>query len=165
MATEAQIRNWLERSIEAIAAERPQLRIDSIGERALCFRLGLHLSGLVLENLIVDSEYNFDLSGPDSKRVPNIGRLAELARTQTNNTLRLVIPDLILHRRTEIQTDNEAVIEVKMSDAADLDAQFAREKVIAIRSRYGYVHAIVVTLPRDAVNFARNCRIEFIPIT
>lgn len=114
---------------------------------------------------MLDAEYNYDLSAADAKRVPNLGRLAELATRlgKTETEARLVTPDFIIHLRTHEERENFAVIEVKMANASELQSEYAKEKIKSIQSEFGYPIGMLITLARDRANFARNCVIQFAP--
>ena len=167
MITEEIIRDLLLESIRSVANEYPPLKFDSIGERALCFRLGLHLARLLPREIILDSEYNYDLSNADPKKVPNLGKLADLARTlqMTDVESRLVTPDFILHARTAGNDENVAVIEVKRADASETESEYAKEKVKAIQREFGYRIGVLLTLSRSVESFADNCEVQFAPFT
>lgn len=166
MATEAQVRNWIEGAIIQLTREIPQIDLARVGERALCFRIGHHLASNPLDGFVVDCEYNFDVSATASKRVVNTGRLAEIGLQLygTAPDLRLVTPDIILHSRTGDGQNNEVVIEVKFpptSERSRLEIEYAKEKVRTIQAAFNYSHGILLTLPRVRDRFAQNCEIRF----
>lgn len=127
--------------------ENPRLKIAPKAgacERAICFRLGLHLARRA-KGFVVDSEYNVDLTAKGHKTLPRTGRTGR------------VFPDLILHKRTSGTDQNFAVIEVKFKSAGKKAITEAEKRVERFRRYYGYKVGAVIVIPRRWDEFTSEC--------
>lgn len=129
--------------------ENPRLKIAPKAgacERAICFRLGLHLARRA-KGFVVDSEYNVDLTAKGHKTLPRTGRTGR------------VFPDLILHKRTSGTDQNFAVIEVKFKSAGKKGIAEAEKRIERFQRHYGYRLGAVVAIPRSWERFAERCEV------
>ena len=157
---EEQIRDILEKAFAEMRVENPQLKIESIGERAFCFRLGLKIANK-FDGYVLDSEYNLDIGEKDSKRITVTIWLDAKPITRE----KLAIPDFIVHKRNSSKEDNLLVIEAKWADAKSNEVTFASEKLELIKEKFGYKHAVLLSLPRAWEKFSKERDITFIPIS
>jgi len=119
-------------------------------ERSLASKIASYLAG-VFPAHHVDFEYN--RSGVDPKRV-NWGPDCERAEVS------LVIPDIIIHRRGESDS-NLAVCEVKKIIAGERALECDRQKLRAIKQVFSYFHALLIVLPTGAAS-SKEIEIEVV---
>lgn len=150
-------------ALSEMQEENPLLKIESISERAFCFRLGLKIANN-FEGYILDSEYNLDLRGNLSKSVPNVGRLLEIASLLKKSIKphKLLVPDFIVHKRTETFAENLLAVEIKWHTANPLEIEFAEEKLKALKVKFEYKFCVLLVLPREWFDFPNRCSLKFI---
>lgn len=151
--TQKQLGELLREVFDSFSKETPRLELKlgkkdrRVHERAICFRLGLHLAKKVEPEFgFVDSEYNLDLNADDLKSLPGVGKTGR------------VMPDLIIHRRTKNKEQNITVIEVKFV-GDDAGIQESQERIKKFREKYGYLAGAVVALPESYDNFVNSAQI------
>jgi hypothetical protein len=126
------------KAIELLVENEPQLLELNVTERALSHHLARYLGELVPEDFNVDCEYNRHFDYP--KRL-NLKRRQAKDREIRATT---VFPDIIVHKR-DSDTDNLLVLEMKKPGE---NLQYDEDKLLAFRNELGYVHTAHVILGR-----------------
>lgn len=168
----ADLKKLIADSLVQLTEEHPALNFQKIGERAVCFRLAHIIQSNfdkynVPEGYILDCEYNLNLIKNTSKKITTSPILADLIRrkSKTNKHLkkelnaRLVVPDIIIHKRTTRISDNLLVLEVKLSNAKELDLEIDKEKIRLLKEEYGYRYGATLVINRNNPKCIEDLRI------
>lgn len=135
----AEISALVERAIDRLIEQEPQLLDLDVTERALSHHLARYMSELVPDTLKVDVEYNRHFGDPKRLNLPPRDALDRETRATT------VFPDIIVHNRNTDDT-NLLVLELKKPGE---DRAYDDLKLRAFRAELGYVHTAHVILGYD----------------
>lgn len=132
------IDNLVNRAIDLLVKNEPQLLELNVTERALSHHLARYLGELVPEGFNVDCEYNRHSDVPKRLNLPS--RQAEDREIRATT----VFPDIIVHKR-DSDTDNLLVLEMKKPGE---NLIYDEAKLRAFRKELRYVHTAHVILGR-----------------
>ncbi|MFZ1746286.1 MAG: hypothetical protein WAU17_10220, partial [Nitrospirales bacterium] len=132
------IDNLVNKAIDLLVDNEPQLLDLNVTERALSHHLARYLGELVPEGFNVDCEYNRHFDDP--KRL-NLKRRQAKDREIRATT---VFPDIIVHKR-DSDTDNLLVLEMKKPGESLI---YDQAKLLAFRNQLKYIHTAHVILGR-----------------
>ena len=137
---EAEIRQVVQRAIDALRAERPPLDFHIVHERSTAHRLALHLEPH-FEGWNLDCEYD------------RFGRLQKLLdgirACDTRRTTDRILPDIIVHHREQQGTEhNLLVVEIKKSAERD-DCDFEKLRLMTDpHGEFRYQFGLYINLNR-----------------
>ncbi len=124
------------REAVAIMFERDRLLLEyEVGERAIAAKLACYLAPLFPDH-DVDVEYN--RHGLDPKTV-------QLPPECHGGGERLIVPDVIVHRRGN-DADNLLVVEVKKETNAE-PRTCDRAKILGMKKQFGYTWGVLLEVP------------------
>lgn len=134
-----QLIKLVKNSLAQFKSEVPCLADRTSSERSWVFRIAYYLQKEMHKNsneykqldpaaLFVDVEYNRDTATDDSKRVHGS----------------LVLPDIVIHKRTSHRRDNLICIEIKKKTNSTKDI----EKTKQIIREYGYRYGLAMNVKR-----------------
>lgn len=133
---ESTIRERFRAACEALHLNDSLLLEYNVSERTIAAKLQQYLVS-VFPSHHVDLEYN--RHGIDPKRV-------DWATECTRQQQALVLPDLIVHRRGD-DSKNLVVCEVKKLTATPGELNCDRQKLRAMKQKFGYEHALLIAVP------------------
>jgi hypothetical protein len=137
-------------AIEALFLNDAILLEYDVGERTVAAQLSRYLAG-VFPSQNVDVEYN--RHGLDPKAVnlpPECGNGAE----------RLIVPDLVVHRRG---TDSANLLAIEIKKETNKESRACdRAKVQALKRELGYAYGVLLELPAGPDAPRRKARVEWI---
>lgn len=138
-ASETAFLEYLDQALHTLTERDTYLLRKAANERAISFRLAIHLQ-MLFPNWDVDCEYNcWESSG---KRMNHIITTTNTAATEA----RTIYPDIVIHKRGTSQ--NLAAIEISKS-TNDFGKHQDIKKLKAYKAQIGYAYAVLLTIGVD----------------
>jgi hypothetical protein len=137
--TREQATELVNRAIDALVENDPELLDLDVTERALAHQLATYIARDVPKPLSVDCEYNRHFGDPKRLQLPKRDALDREVRATT------VFPDIIVHERNT-DDHNYVVLELK-KPGEDLD--YDELKLRAFHRELGYLHTAHLVLGLD----------------
>lgn len=145
----AEVQTRIEEALKVLFARDPVLLESDTGERAVVAKLACYMAPL-FPNHDVDVEYN--RHGLESKTV-------ELPRECGGGGEKLIIPDIIVHRRG-VDTANLLVAEIKKETNPE-PRTCDRAKILAMKKQLRYKWGVLIELPSGTGAQYRKAREEW----
>jgi hypothetical protein len=135
----AEIAGIVDRAIDRLIREQPELLDLGVTERALSHHLATYIRMLIPNSLDVDVEYNRHFADPKRLQLPPRRALDRELRATT------VFPDILIHKRN---TDERNLLVLEMKKPGE-DLAYDEIKLRAFRRELGYLHTGHVILGTD----------------
>jgi hypothetical protein len=160
-------REWLELKLRGaiLRAREDDRRLfeRGVGERSIMFRVGHYLAPAVEEpsppRMWLDLEFNrkVDVTGDRTPKRMVVMLQQKLDDFKDLGRTRLVVPDLIIHDRTDELRDDHSgpsdhniiVVEAKKSPADPRGEKYDRDKLDAYQRTFGYQYGVFLTLGEE----------------
>lgn len=137
--TRDQAHHLVNRAIDALVENEPELLELGVTERALAHQLAVYIARDVPKPLSVDCEYNRHFGDPKRLRLPPRKAIDREVRATT------VFPDIIVHER-DTDDQNYVVLELKKPGE---ELGYDELKLRAFREELGYAHTAHLVLGLD----------------
>jgi hypothetical protein len=141
-----EISNIIEKALDLLISEQPELLDLDVTERALSHHLANYIALLIPAEYNVDVEYNRHGQDPKRLYLPPRNALDRELRATT------VFPDILVHKRN---TDKQNLLVLEMKKPSE-DVAYDELKLKAFRNELGYIHTAHVVIGRNHEGIIRN---------